>query len=531
MKIKIFGKEFNIGKTKNLWYVPQPEISLKSLKQNIGPSVIMRNHGGSFDPDKNLNNVLAPVRKQRIVQDVQEWRASIAEAEDPVLPYRFRMQIAFMDTVLEGHIRACIQHREKLNLLRKFKFCDKNGKENEKITKFFDKKWFRDLMKYILEAKWYGYSLISLGDYDTVNKSFPEIVLVPRTHISPDRLVVTAVPKTPGGWLFREEPYKSSHLWVNTPDEHGLASCGYGLLYELTYYAIVLRNNMTYAIEYTETFGTPFRQVKTDRLDKDSQDAIADSMDQSGPLGWMITGKDDEIVFHDAGKGAGYKLYGDNEKRAQQIVSKICFGHADALDSTPGKLGATNGEQNPVYEALLSTQQMDGLFISDVINTHFIPMLKNYGIKLPDGIMFDWVNDEEEYEEACVRNDENIKIAQYVSQLKSAGYSVNPEWLEKEMKLVIDEQVEETNEDEEDKKKYINNKVVNLTNEELAGIPRHKFCKCGIDDFTNEWLLGQSDSGPCEMCRTAQQMWNAAIREGRQEDAKQIWEAHMSLNQ
>ncbi|WP_315823016.1 phage portal protein family protein [Paraflavitalea speifideaquila] len=86
------------------------------------------------------------------------------------------MQRLFQDTILNGHVLACLERRYDMTLLRDFKICDDKGIANDDLKKLFrnvttntsgqeenSAAWFDDFMKYSLQSPQFGYSLIDLG--------------------------------------------------------------------------------------------------------------------------------------------------------------------------------------------------------------------------------------------------------------------------------------------------------------------------------------------------------------------------------
>ena len=412
----------------NLFYLPVNDIRLSNLKQQQGHGAITLNHGGSFDPSKNLNNLLAPVNKPRFIQDAMLWRDAIRIAEQAVLPFRYLMQLQYMDTILDAHLKACINRREGLQLNRKFIVCDDQGNISNEWTSYFKKTWFKTFMKYSLESKWYGYTLISMGDI--VNNEFKNIVMIPRTHISPDRLCVAPVPQATTGPLFLEDPYISTHIWVPTPDQHGLAACGYGLLYEVTLLTISLRCNVQYNEQFLEIFGMPYRVVHTDRTDADNLNKLEASMQLMGSLGYAIIGTEEEFEFIDTAKGGGFKGYGDLEMRLEKKISKAILGHSDAIDSagkTPQNQNSSTGMgSSPQSQALNDIQAEDGDFLCEVINNKLFNFCRMNGINIPKNLHFEFTNDNEDKEIAKWTNEQNLLISEAVMNLAKGGIKVEP---------------------------------------------------------------------------------------------------------
>lgn len=184
--------------------------------------------------EKNLRGYITPVQLQRIRHDIQMWRDAVKEAEQAWYPHRVRMQRMYNDTILNGHVYACIKRRKDLTLLRDWCFKNEAQVENEDLNKLFNKKWFALFLEYALEAKFYGYSLVALNDL--INDEFSGLTIIRRFNISPDRLNVTSYVYSLSGAQFLEEPYSDWHVWVPTPTDVGIAKVGYGLLYYVAQY-------------------------------------------------------------------------------------------------------------------------------------------------------------------------------------------------------------------------------------------------------------------------------------------------------
>jgi hypothetical protein len=109
------------------------------------------------------------------------------------------------------------------------------------------------------------------------------------------------------------------------------------------------------------------------------------------------------------------------------VVSKIILGHADAADSTPGKLGhGGDKHSNPVIMAMLDKQTKDGRFVEALVNTQLLPKMRALGFAIPQQLQFRFKNDEEkqslrEREDAC-----NKVTADIFQVIKNAGG--RPDW-------------------------------------------------------------------------------------------------------
>lgn len=379
---------------------------------------------------KNLRNYISPVQLTRLRQDVASWRESIHETERAYYPFRVKMQRMFIDTILNGHVYGLMERRKDLTLLRKFEIQDKNGNNVEELTTYLaDQKWFYDFLEYSLDALFFGYSLISLGDIE--NDSLKEISIIPRWFVSPDRHEVGSYIYSPSGVDFGEEPYCDWHVYVKTKSDNGVSPCGYGLLYNIALYEIFLRNTLGYNGDFVELFAMPYRVGKTTKTTETERAELESAVKNMGSAGYAIIDPMDEIEFLETKlAGTGYKSYESLEERCIKTVSKIILGHADAMDSTPGKLGAEQGgEKSPVQKALEDKQTKDGRFIEPVINEQLLPKLRLLGLTdIPEGYRFKFVNDGEEEEIRAREDQSNLVTSQIAQTMKNAGLQMDAKY-------------------------------------------------------------------------------------------------------
>ena len=377
------------------------------------------------NPERNLRSYITPVQLQRIRHDVQLWREAIGEAEQAWYPHRVRMQRMFIDTVLNAHVDACMDRRKNLTLLKDFRICKPDGEENEEATKLLKKKWFSLYCNYVLDAQYFGYSLISLGD--VVDSDFPQLTTIRRFNISPDRLNVTSYVYALSGAQFLEEPYKLWNIWVPTETQVGISLVGYGMLYKVAMYEIILRNTLGFNTDAAELYGMPIRMGKTSKTKEDERAAFESALAQMGSAGYILMDAMDELeLVETKGDGQGFKIYESLEARCEKKISKVILGHADALDSTPGKLGGGQGEESPVAQALKDCAIVDHRFLTDNINTELLPRLRELGFSIPEDNYFEIKNDHEK-EEMRRREDESNKVTADIFQtIKNAGGT--PDW-------------------------------------------------------------------------------------------------------
>lgn len=384
---------------------------------------------GSKDPQKNVGASIVPQGLQRTRQDIQKWREAVVEAEQSYNPFRVKMQTLYADTVLNGQVTACLEFRKNLTLLRDFEILV-NDVESEDLEIIFESKWFSELVNYILDAKFYGYSLVSLGD--VIDSQFKELTLVKRENISPDRMNVSMFQYGITGINFTEKPYNTWHIYASTPSDNGYSRCGYGLLYKVAMYEILCRNLIGYNSDSAELFGMPLRIGKTHKTDETERQAFADMLQYMGSAGWAITDMQEEIeLITNPQSGSGYQIYENLEQRCEKKISKILLGHADAIDSIAGKLGNDNGE-SPAQKSIENIQTLDGLYVENIVNEQLIPNLRKIGFSIPENAEFKYSNSHEEMENKLHVIDVNTKVATIAQTMKDAGLQMDPKYFEEQ---------------------------------------------------------------------------------------------------
>jgi hypothetical protein len=382
--------------------------------------------------EKNLRGYITPVQLQRLRHDVQMWRDGIKEAEQAWYPHRVRMQRMYIDTILSGHTLACITRRKDLTLLRDFCFKNEAGEENEDLKKLFNKKWFTSFLEYALDAQFFGYTLVALGDMQ--NDNFPDLSIIRRFNISPDRLNVTSYVYSLSGVQFLEEPYVDWHVWIPTISDIGISKVGYGLLYNVAVYEILCRNILGYNADAAELYGMPTRVGTTSKTDEDERRSFESALANMGSAGYILKDAMDEIeLIETKGNGQGFKIYADFEKRLEQKISKIILGHGDALDSVAGKLGATQGEESPAWQAMEDKMQKDAVFLEDVVNDILVQKLIAIGFKDAEKLLeykFCFSNNAELQELRAFEDAQNLQTATVAKTMKDAGLEMDAAYFE-----------------------------------------------------------------------------------------------------
>lgn len=388
---------------------------------------------------RNMANYITPVQLVRLRTDVSMWRDAMNEAERAYYPYRVKMQRIYIDTILNGHVNSLVERREDLTLLRRYEIVDSKGVASDVLTQALENSpWFNDYVAYSLDAMFFGYSLISIGDI--VGGEIQDVSIVPRWFVSPDRECVGSYIYANGGIKWEDEPYNEFHVYVKTKSDNGVSPCGYGLFYNIALYEIFLRNTLGYNGDFVELYAMPYRIGRTTKTDESERAELMRAIQQMGSAGYALLDGMDEIEFLETKlSGSGYQAYDNLELRCQKTVSKLILGHADAADSVPGKLG-NDGEESPASKAMRDKQVKDGRNMEANINRLLAPKLRNLGLGyIPEGYTLRYKNDEEKEAFRKREDASNLQTATIAKTMKDAGLKMDAKYFEERTGIPTEE--------------------------------------------------------------------------------------------
>jgi phage gp29-like protein len=381
------------------------------------------------DETANTSNYIQKTSSNRLRQDLINLRESLKEAEQYDANYRFRnkMQLIFQDILNDGHLIACINARKSLTLKKEYQVQDLKGNQSEEWTMFLNSKWFKDFISIALDAQFFGYSGVNWTGIK--ENKLTGLKTIRRDSIKPDTNEILRMPYSYEGISFEDEKIKDWSLLIKTTDNLGYSDCGYGLFFPCSAYAIAIRNNLGFNIDFVEKFIIPFVVAKTMKHEGDERDLLEKGISNMASSNSVVLDPNDEIEFIESkNAGSGYNSFDNLENRCEKKISKIILGHSDAIDSTSGKLGSNQNEA--VQEALENIEVIDNSFIENIVNDHFFDKIRNLGFNIPKGFKFVFLNTHEKTEKLENESKVNQLFANVVKTLKESGHEVDSKFVQ-----------------------------------------------------------------------------------------------------
>ena len=205
-------------------------------------------------------------------KDIADWRRAWQAAINIDNPNRSPLYDIYRDTDADGHLSGCIRQREGFVMAKSFKIVDDKGEDKPELLDYFDHAWFKDFCQYVLDSRYWGHSLIELGDIigtGTAAMTYDCVRLIPRKHVIPEysRVIMQLGQDWRAGIDYHSPAVAPSLIEAGKPYD-------LGLLLKATLHTIPKKNMLAFWDTFGEIFGMPMRIAKTSSRDKTEIDRL-----------------------------------------------------------------------------------------------------------------------------------------------------------------------------------------------------------------------------------------------------------------
>lgn len=324
----------------------------------------------------------------------------------------------------DAHIRATIETLESQILGDRYMLARINDKgkyikdvvETQKIQgSQFDK-----IIKGIIEAKLYGYSLIEIMPYlDAKTGKLSEVNLIERRNVLPDQKRVV---KRQGHWLpnwdLTSPRYRLNYVLVNT-GELGLFSATTPL---------ILAKKFTLAnfVNFSHTYGQPIIHAKTVSENNGDRKRLAQEVANAAQNKIIVTGIEDEVDIKAFTMSNSEKIYTGLINFANKEVSNLILGSQSVAGEMQSYVGSTKAHQDVFRDRI----EVYRRYVENVMNEEIIPRLVTFGYIKP-GLEFKYSNRIE------MNNEDRIKLYSLITD----KYEVSSDEIEKEFGISVGKQL------------------------------------------------------------------------------------------
>lgn len=313
----------------------------------------------------------------RAKKDISTWRAALTSAENRNFPNRNRYYDLCEELVLDNHVRNLQKRLYRMIAKNKLAFVAKD-KINEDLSKLLSGKWFQNFVRYCVDSRLYGHSLIEFV-YEN-DKIY--CYLIPRKHVLPELGGFRDTPYDTQYIEYRgDEYYKKFTIEVGEPQDLGdLMAAAPNILF---------KKNATIAwSEYTEIFGMPMRVGKTNSKNVTDLDRMEGQMIGMGKAAYAVIDSQEEIDFVESTKGDAYQVFDMLIERMNSELSKLFLGETLTTDvGRNGSRAQSEVHQDVSYEVEAELQQ----WFLNILNEDLLPVLGHLGLPV-NGLEIQYIN-------------------------------------------------------------------------------------------------------------------------------------------
>ena len=404
-----------------------------------------------------VSKLIKPVSPSLYRIDLDQWKSGYLMATNVYNPNRNLLYNVFDNVAIDNTLSSITGQRIMDVQQAKFNFLDEKGVPDEECKRLFDRMWFLDFIKFGLTSIFEGPVLIEIFDFKE-NGEVDKISRVNRRHVKPELGIVTVYENEMVGIDYLTG--STSLYYIQVGDSKDL-----GLMYKIEPNVLAKKFAIAQWGEYDEKLGIPFRTVRSNSTDKNRHQQLAIIMEALGSAGWAVLNEDEKVELLQANGTDPTKCFDGLINLLTSEYTMLVSGQAATANSQNNK--GTYGSLKALMEISDVIHAFDLTTLQFLINDVLIPRLIQYSpIYAPLGNRrFKW----------DTSIDLGIKeLVDYCVALKTAGYTVDPEFITQKTGIPITkvEEGQPSNDQtsSDSKKKSLQNKA------QLGGFYANKCC-------------------------------------------------------
>lgn len=314
-------------------------------------------------------------------KDMRSWRQAWQQAINIESPHRERLYDIYRDVEVDLHLSGCVDQRKGFVQKKSFKMVDVKGKRDDVATQLLEAAWFKDMVGYILDSRYWGHSLIQLGDVLTVDGEmrYTGVELVNRKHVIQEYGVIVREQgdEWQTGIPYREGPMADWVVEAGKP--HDL-----GLFLKAATQTIPKKNMLAYWDQFGEIFGMPIRVAKTTARDPKDRSQIENMLSSMGAAAWGLFPDGTDIDIKETTRGDAFNVYDKRIDRANSELSKGILNQTMTIDN-----GSSLSQSEVHLEVFENVVEKDADLVKDIVNDQLLPRMVRHGFPVK-GLHFEW---------------------------------------------------------------------------------------------------------------------------------------------
>lgn len=295
---------------------------------------------------------------------LRDYYNAVYYAQDLERPNRYNLLEIYDDIITDPILGYAIDTRRLKVTGLQYTLTKDSGKVDKQATNLFYKTWFKRLLRYIIDARLFGNSVVDISIENG------EIIpyLIPRVNIIPEKQMIKSMPFDYIGNLF----YGNRVAYPNMIDiNNNYESNDLGELLKVAKYVLIKNELIINWTQYTEIFGQPLRVVTTDSDSANELNVIEANLKAMGRSGYMMKNSQTDIKFESASTSSSDTFGALNTVIDNAINIAI-------LGSTVTTQNYSEADSQERGSNLITKE--DIVFVETYINDYVLPILKNNGM-------------------------------------------------------------------------------------------------------------------------------------------------------
>ena len=305
--------------------------------------------------------------------DISDWRRAKQAALRVDAPRFSQLQELFDYIMDDAHLSSQVQLRKSKALRSEFALVNKNGISDDKATETLrNLPVTRRLFNAIIDAQFYGYSLVELDPHPLSLNDPLGLSVIDRRHIDPRNGFVLIDSSDTTGIPYRELPEFGTYILEFRGE-------GLGLLDKAVPHVLFKRFAQSCWSEFCEVCGMPPRVIKTNTQDPNLRDQYLDMLSNYGSGANGVIDIDDEMLFVATNASNG-EAYENLIRLCSNEISLLVNGAILGQDTQHGSYSKEQSSADIKNEIVAA----DMVSIEVAMNAAVLPALSNLSIIPPD---------------------------------------------------------------------------------------------------------------------------------------------------
>lgn len=359
---------------------------------------------------KSLARQLVYKQASIVRKDISDWQMALRSATSASNPRQARLQELYTNIMRDAHLSSQILLRKSKVLSADWVLTDAKGNTDEQHTAALRANPLtRQLMEQIVDALFYGFSLVELSQKDG------DIVATPidRRHIEPRTGTCFIEQYDATGIAYRQLPEYGKTLLEFRQDD------SLGLLNQACPHVLYRRFAQACWSELCEIYGMPPRYIKTDEQDPDLRSRYLQELAQAGSIPTFLLNSSDEIGFIPTNSGNG-EVYQNLIQLCTNELSLLINGAVLGQDTVNG----SNAKEQTSSELSQNLTFNDEILIEQTFASTVMPAMVRLGI-IPEGLRLTFTA----YEDTNALFQQTMQAANY--------FDIDPEWVKKKFGIEV----------------------------------------------------------------------------------------------